>query len=77
METVEAVRARYRPDRITTLFVVESAPDSENFFHYGDNAMLSHMQSAVGQVLPISSDFLKTFKANGFAQTSEKIPFWS
>src|SRR5229473_704723 len=32
MEAVEATRARFRPERITTLFVGESAPDSGDFF---------------------------------------------
>ena len=66
MEAVETVRARYRPGRITTLFVGESAPQSGDFFYCGNNAMLRHMQRAVEQVLPKSDDFLKSFKAYGW-----------
>jgi hypothetical protein len=36
MEKAEAARTSYRPERITTLFVGESAPDSEDFFYYGE-----------------------------------------
>ena len=46
MEPVEVTRARYRPDRITTLFVGESAPASGAFFYHGDSAMLRYMQQA-------------------------------
>jgi hypothetical protein len=66
MEAVEAVRARYRPDQIKTLFVGESAPYSGDFFYCGDNAMLHHMQRAVEMALGESSDFLKSFKAYGW-----------
>ena len=45
-EPVEFTRARYRPDRITTLFVGESAPASGAFFYHGDSAMLRYMQRA-------------------------------
>ena len=65
METVESVRKRYRPTRITTLFVGESAPHSGDFF-YCENAMRSHMQQAVEQVFGKSSNFLETFKAYGW-----------
>jgi hypothetical protein len=34
---VEATRARFRPDKITTLFVGESAPDGGDFFYFGDS----------------------------------------
>jgi hypothetical protein len=40
MEPVEIIRTRYRPDRITTLFVGESAPASGAFFYHGDSTML-------------------------------------
>ena len=36
MEPVEVTCARYRPDRITTLFVGESAPSSGAFFYHRD-----------------------------------------
>jgi hypothetical protein len=66
MEAVEAVRARYRPERITTLFVGESAPIGGAFFYLGDNAMLSHMRSAVELALGESRNFLERFKAYGW-----------
>jgi hypothetical protein len=66
MEAVEATRARFRPERITTLFVGESAPASGDFFYYGNNAMLRHMQRAVQDSFGESSDFLKSFKAFGW-----------
>ena|SRR5438477_218161 len=66
MKEVEAARARFRPAKITTLFVGESAPISGDFFYYGNNAMLSHMQRAVEQALGERDDFLERFKAYGW-----------
>jgi hypothetical protein len=63
---VEAVRARYRPERITTLFVGESAPHSGKFFYIGDTAMLRYMRRAVERALGEGDDFLETFKAYGW-----------
>jgi hypothetical protein len=65
-EAVEATRTRFRPERIMTLFVGESAPASGDFFYYGNNAMLSHMRNAVQLALGNSKDFLATFKAYGW-----------
>jgi hypothetical protein len=66
MEAVEATRARFRPERITTLFVGESAPANDDFFYYGNNAMLSYMQRAVEESLGEGGDFLPRFKAYGW-----------
>jgi hypothetical protein len=66
MEAVEAVRARFRPERIATLFVGESAPSSGDFFYYGNTAMFRHMRRAVERALGESSDFLQRFKACGW-----------
>jgi len=65
-KVVETVRAQYRPERITTLFVGESAPYSGAFFYCGDSAMLRHMRRAVELVLGESDNFLETFKAYGW-----------
>ena len=62
----EVVRARYRPERITTLFVGESAPFSGAFFYYGNSAMTRHMQRAVELVLGASGNFIDSFKAYGW-----------
>jgi hypothetical protein len=48
---IAALRARYRPPVITTLFVGESPPAGGGFFYAGDNAMLAHMRSAVDAAL--------------------------
>jgi len=66
MMDVEATRASYRPDRITTLFVGESAPASGDFFYYGNNAMLRHMKGATEAVLGEDGDFLERFKRYGW-----------
>ncbi len=63
---VEAVRASYRPKRITTLFVGESAPHSGKFFYYGNNTLLRQMRRAVERALGEKGDFLETFKAYGW-----------
>jgi len=66
METVETVRAHYRPKQIKTLFVGESAPHSGKFFYCGNSAMKSHMKNAVEGMLGKSDDFLESFKAYGW-----------
>jgi hypothetical protein len=64
---VEVTRTRYRPDRITTLFVGESAPASEAFFYYGNSALTRHMETALtANGLGGSGDFLERFKAYGW-----------
>lgn len=66
MMDVETTRASYRPDRITTLFVGESAPASGDFFYYGENAMLRHMKRATETVLGEGEEFLDRFKRYGW-----------
>ena len=38
MKLIEATRARFRPERVMTLFVGESAPARGGFFYFGNNA---------------------------------------
>ena len=66
MKDVEAVRQRYRPARIMTLFVGESARASGAFFYRGNTAMLKNMRSAMGMASVESGDFLERFKAYGW-----------
>lgn len=66
MSDVEALRARFRPKQITTLFVGESAPISGDFFYSGANAMLAYMQRAIETALGPTPDFLATFKGYGW-----------
>jgi hypothetical protein len=62
--TVEDVRADYRPQRILTLFVGESAPHSGKFFYLGNTPLKRYMQQALG--LDGVDDFLDCFKAMGW-----------
>jgi hypothetical protein len=67
MESVEAVREQYRPERILTLFVGESAPHSGKFFYLGNTALKRHMQKAMEAAgLGGSGDFLERFKGHGW-----------
>jgi hypothetical protein len=66
MNVVEETRERFRPERIATLFVGESAPLSGDFFYFGGNALLAHMQAAIESELGRTDDFLSTFKAYGW-----------
>jgi hypothetical protein len=49
---VEVQRASYRPNRITTLFVGESARVNGTFFYDGNSLMVRYMRRAVETVLP-------------------------
>jgi hypothetical protein len=66
MEGVEATRARFRPERIATLFVGESAPAGGDFFYYGNSGMTRYMRRAMESALGESSDFLERFKSYGW-----------
>ena len=62
MTTFEAIRASYRPRRITTLFVGESAPHGGTFFYNQDSGLFREMRKAFhGQ-----DRFLDVFKQSGF-----------
>ncbi len=64
---IEATRARYRPKRIATLFVGESAPRSGAFFYCGNTGLAREMERAMGAAgLIASGDFLEQFKARGW-----------
>ncbi|MBR0936987.1 hypothetical protein [Bradyrhizobium jicamae] len=47
MDAIEAERLRYRPERITTLFVGESAPHSGDFFYFGNTNMTRYRRIAL------------------------------
>jgi hypothetical protein len=63
---VESIRASYRPKRITTLFVGESAPHNGTFFYLGNTMLLRQMKRAVELALGETSNFLESFKAYGW-----------
>ena len=62
MTNLEELRRSFRPRRITTLFVGESAPKSGKFFYSGNSSLLYAMQRAFGG----KATFLEDFKRNGF-----------
>jgi hypothetical protein len=62
MNELEELRKSFRPARITTLFVGESAPASGNFFYGGNSTLFRAMRSAFGN----RKTFLNDFKNNGF-----------
>jgi hypothetical protein len=66
MAATEALRSSYRPNRITTLFVGESAPASGAFFYDGDNTMVTYFQRATDIALPGNGDFLARFRDHGW-----------
>jgi hypothetical protein len=65
-EAIECIRRRYRPERIVTLFVGESAPQSGKFFYAGTTHMLTHMQRAVEMALGKNGYFLRRFESYGW-----------
>jgi hypothetical protein len=66
MITVEDARANYRPKRITTLFVAESAPVGGTFFYYGNGNLGRYLQRAVEAVIAGDGDFRDRFKSFGW-----------
>lgn len=63
---IEAVRARFRPEQITTLFIGESAPKSGKFFYVGNTQMLGNMRRAVESAFGRTDNFLARFKGFGW-----------
>lgn len=59
---LEDVRAKFRPKKIATLFVGESAPHSGRFFYNENSNLYRHMRKAFGG----GDDFLIQFKGNSF-----------
>ncbi|MBV9565744.1 MAG: hypothetical protein JOY90_35615 [Bradyrhizobium sp.] len=66
MEDVEEVRRRYRPERVATLFLGESAPASGDFFYLGRNAMTTHMRRVLMPEATTDKVFLAGFKTRGW-----------
>jgi hypothetical protein len=63
---IETLRASFRPETMTTLFVGESVPHNGTFFYDGKNAMLGYMERATSAVLSGEGGFLQRFKAAGW-----------
>jgi hypothetical protein len=66
MDDLENLRRRFRPERITTLFVGESPPQGGTFFYKGDSLLYRQMKKALKEFWTDGSDFLERFKASGF-----------
>jgi hypothetical protein len=62
MNDLEELRRSFRPHRITTLFVGESAPQSGRFFYSGNSSLFYAMQRAFDG----RATFLEDFKRSGF-----------
>jgi hypothetical protein len=63
----EGLRARYRPQRIATLFVGESPPASGKFFYCANTTLARSMKAAMTAAGLCNDDnFLERFKANGW-----------
>jgi hypothetical protein len=62
MNELEELRRSFQPDRITTLFVGESAPRSGKFFYLQNTGLYRAMKL----VFNWKGDFLSEFKTRGF-----------
>jgi hypothetical protein len=62
MNRQENLRRSYRPNRITTLFVGESAPHGGTFFYDQNSGLFREMRKAFKG----GDSFLEDFKRNGF-----------
>jgi hypothetical protein len=65
-EAIENTRASFRPSKIATLFIGESAPAAGVFFYYGNSGMTRYMRRAIEEVCGPTPDFLAYFKAQGW-----------
>jgi hypothetical protein len=64
----ERLRRRYRPARITLLFVGESAPAGGTFFYARNSTLYREMRAAFAAAVPQTfgrGDFLETFRTAG------------
>jgi hypothetical protein len=59
---IESLRHSFRPGKIATLFVGESAPVSGKFFYAGNTNFYRFVKQAFGG----DDDFLNAFKGDGF-----------
>lgn len=66
----EALRTRYRPERIRVLFVGESPPAGGTFFYLGDSILYRAFREAFGNL----EDFLVEFQKQGFF-LDDLVPF--
>ncbi len=62
MSEVETIRRQFLPQRITALFVGESAPQSGKVFYLRNGQVYRYMR----QAFTGGPDFLEWFKANGY-----------
>jgi hypothetical protein len=65
-DKVEETRSAFRPDKITTLFVGESAPASGDFFYYGTSGMTRYLRQSVEDAFGPTDNFLASFKGFGW-----------
>src|ERR1700742_2938046 len=63
---IEKARADHRPQRITTLFVAESAPAGGTFFYYGNGHLGRYLRRSIEDVLVGDGSFLKRFQSYGW-----------
>jgi hypothetical protein len=63
----EALRRRYRPDKIRILFIGEAPPRSGRFFYRGDSGLYRAVRDTFLAAFPalIENNFLKSFQASG------------
>lgn len=66
MDDIEAVRMRYRPKVITTLFIGESAPKNGTFFYCGENSLLNQVRLTMKLQSEDAPTFLEHFKNLGW-----------
>ena len=65
-DSIELIRARYRPPRVMVLFVGESAPASGKFFYGDENSFAGHIRRAIWPDIVDHHDFLDRFRSCGW-----------
>lgn len=64
--TAEAQRQLFRPERISVLFVGESAPAGGTFFYFANSVLYRGLHQALFEKLGMPSDFLSAFSKAGY-----------
>jgi hypothetical protein len=62
----QKLRVKYRPPKVSVLFIGEAPPASGTFFYSGNSQVYRYLKDVLAPHLGESADFLSTFAARGY-----------